>query len=57
MRYLKAIAEYVLLCEYHKRRAMYAERHRDVDIPERYRTGEDAPTGLRLLTEILRLRR
>ena len=54
--YVKRVLWYMQLCEYHKRRAIYAERNRHKEIPERYRTGEDTPTGFRLLIETLKLR-
>jgi hypothetical protein len=56
LRFLKRVFWYVVLSEYHKRRAEYAEKHRDEAIPEKYRTGEDAPEGWHLFVEIFKLR-
>lgn len=51
--FIKRVINYMILNEYHKRRVMYAERHKE-DIPEHYRTGEPVPKHL--LWEILKLR-
>lgn len=42
----KDLEFYELLCNYHRARVGYAERHRPPkEIPLKYRTGEDAPTS------------
>ncbi len=53
--YVKKVIHYMLLQEYHKRRLIYAQRHRNDDIPEYYREGEPIPKHL--LFEIIKLRR
>ncbi len=55
--FVKRVITYGLLLEYHRLRVKYAEKHRDRHIPERYRTGEPAPTTAReAIKEILKLR-
>lgn len=47
---------YILLMMYHKHRIAYAVKHRHDDIPDKYRTGEDAPKrAWGLFREIIRL--
>ena len=42
--------------EYHAKRVRYAEKNRDRDIPERYRTGEPAPQTIRqALIELIKI--
>ena len=52
--FIGRVVRYMMLQEYHKRRLMYAQRHRNDDIPEHYRTGEPVPDHL--LWEIIKLR-
>lgn len=55
--YLIKALQYMLACYYHKCRADYAEKHRRDIIPERYRTGSDAPTTIwGAIREIIRLK-
>ena len=43
MRYLLDSLKFALLLSYHKRRVAYAEKNRNKEILERYRTGEPSP--------------
>jgi len=55
--YLIKSLRYVLITLYHKHRVIYAETHRDEEIPLHYRTGTPSPeTGWGALKEILRLK-
>lgn len=53
----KELEFYELLCNYHRVRVDYAERNRPPkEIPDKYRTGEDAPTSkLKLIWEAIKL--
>ena len=53
--YLGRVFNYMLLNAYHSKRVAYAEKHRRDEIPEKYRTGEDAPEGWSTVKEILKL--
>lgn len=54
--YLKESLRYVLVTLYHKHRIIYAETHRDEDIPARYRMGEPSPDTIwKTVKEIIRL--
>ena len=44
--YVKRVLHYMTVLEYHKRRMRYAEKHKDKDIPEHYRTGDPLPNHL-----------
>jgi len=44
--YLKVVNHW-LLSTYHMKRVVYAEKHRHKTIPVKYRTGEDAPNGIK----------
>lgn len=56
-RYTIRSVKYTLTLLYHKHRATYAENNRRKEIPEKYRTGEDAPVSiLGLLWEISKLK-
>lgn len=55
--YLVLSLRYVLISLYHKHRVIYAEAHRDEDIPIHYRTGTPAPeTVWGAIKEILRIK-
>lgn len=54
--YLFRTLRHVVLMEYHAKRVRYAEKNRDRDIPERYRTGEPAPQTIRqALIELIKI--
>jgi len=56
-RYLLESLRYTLVMLYHKYRIIYAETHRDEDIPAHYRMGEPAPDSVwKTVKEIVRLR-
>jgi hypothetical protein len=56
-RYTIKSFQYTLLMLYHKYRLQYAEANRRKDIPEYYRTGENAPESMfGLAKEIIKLR-
>lgn len=44
--YLKVVRSWMIF-NYHRRRVAYAEKNRHRTIPMKYRTGEDAPEGIR----------
>lgn len=55
--YKRELDFYVLLCLYHQARIEYVYRHRDDDIPMKYRTGEPAPeTYIEIMKEITKLK-
>lgn len=55
--YKNDIEFFELVCEYDKARIKYVYRHRNDDIPDKYRTGEDVPeTIMGLLKEITKLK-
>jgi hypothetical protein len=55
--FLWRVIHYGFVLEYHRQRVKYAEKHRDGEIPERYRTGEPSPTTVKQAAwEILKLR-
>jgi len=45
-RYLVDSWRYTLILMYHKYRTIYAEKHRNENIPEHYRTGDNSPTSI-----------
>jgi len=60
-RYMVKSLAYMLLMLYHKKRVNYAERKRNEDIPSKYRTGDNAPSGapsgvFRTLWEIIKIK-
>jgi len=56
-RYMVKSLAYMLLMLYHKKRVNYAERKRNEDIPSKYRTGDNAPSGVfRTLLEIIKIK-
>jgi len=57
LEYPLSALQYMLACYYHRCRANYAERHRHDNIPERYRTGDNAPETIwGAIREIIRLK-
>lgn len=57
-KYFKAQLIYVLTLKYHEYRVDYAEKSRNKEIPEHYRTGEKVPeTFWKLVWAILRVPR
>ena len=45
-RFFKDILLCALLSYYHQKRVIYVEKHRNRNIPERYRTGEPSPENI-----------
>lgn len=56
LRFLHRCVRYGFLLAYETQRLKYAESHRRVDIPEKYRTGDPAPETIKdALWEIVKL--